>query len=572
MKVKSEISGLLFLAVLFFLSGIPARGADVRNWLLSEQGVQPAGLTFSWFNQVPMDTAVDRITHVVLKDKVLFITTDSSILHVIDAETGSTLWWRRVGDKKYNTYQPTVNSKIVGVVNGTVLHIFDRFNGKYLLEIPLYGEPSAGPTASEKHIFVPLLSKKLFAFPLNPDTISRTNLEASLKEMDEVRKTVKFDEKVEKQIADLAKEGEHTQFLLKKIEDDQIVFCPMFGNTLVQPTLATQELRDEYISWTTDDGWLVIGILHSSKEATNLKIFYKISVIPQTVYVDHKRIGTRKIFEKNDVQSQPLFVETDLTRENLKVPEEERKGGLIIIGSDLGEVFAVNDHSGNVQWRFTTGSAISEKISCIEKTCFIPTESNILFCVDMETGGKIWDTPNITKVLSLSAQFVSALDLQGSLVILERASGKLLKRLSIPRFKFNLQNDESDRLYFITEDGLVQCLKDIRLTKPVLRETPSFAIAQRLAKEEAALHGIELAEKAAADPKAKKPDPNAKPEDAPGAEPPKDGKVPAPAGGGGMSSDDIFGESTGEKPKAPEKKEEKPKAKDPFGDNIFDNL
>lgn len=564
MKMKSELLGSLFLIVLFFFMGISAQAADVRNWLLSEQAVQPAGLTFAWFNQVPMDTDLDKITHVVLKDKVLFITTDSSILHVMDAETGSTLWSRRVGNKKYNTYRPTANSKVVAVVNGTLLYIFDRFNGKLLMEVPLYGEPSAGPVASERHIYVPLLSRKLFAFPLNPYTVARTHLQASLKEMDEVRKTVKFDEKVEKQIADLAKEGEQTQFLLKKIEDDQIVFCPMFGITMVQPTLATQELRDEYISWTTEDGWLVIGILHSTKESTHLKIYYKISVIPQTVYLDSKRIGSRKIFEKNDVQSQPLFIETDLTRENLKVPEEERKGGLIIIGSDLGEVFAVNDHSGNVQWRFTTGSPVSEKISSIEKTCFIPTESRVLFGVDLETGSKIWESPNVVKILSLSNQFISALDVKGYLVILERSTGKLIKRLSIPRFKFNLQNDESDRIYFITEDGLVQCLKDIRLTNPLIRETSSFEIARKLAKEEAELHGIELAEKEGA---------QAGKGDQPAGDKPQEEKAPAPAGDGGMSPDDVFGESTGEKPKTPEKKkDDKPKAKDPFSDNIFENL
>ncbi len=576
----------LFLFLLCLMAGALFADSANPSMIFSSTQAGRLGLIQAWYNQVTLDTKVDMVTDVVLADKQLFITTSASMLQVINAETGTLMWTRRVGSEKYHTYRPAANSRIVVTLNGTTLYVFDRYNGKLLNELPLYSEPMAGPQVSENFVYIPLLSKKIYAIPLVPIVQMGSNLTASLKEMDQVRKTVKFSPDLEKAIADSAKKGEQTQYLLKKFDDADISICPTFGVSLVPPIIASQTVRGDYISWTTDQGALVIGQTLKDVFHNNLKILYKILIKPQTLYFDNKRFGNHQISEKNNIQSQPHFVEKDISLVNMAIPLEKRKGGLVLVGTEIGYVLAINDITGEERWKFLTGSEIVEKISSFGDYCFIPTIAGILYCVDMKNGNEVWHTNSIKKVLSITDNSIYAIDDLERLIQINRSNGKHLATVPLGKYQYTILNDESDRIYLVSADGLVQCLREQNRIQPAIRKETNLDIAKRLEKENEVEHSkvparpevegakatsTEEVQAAVAKSDKNETKPAGDETKPAGGEtkPAKKGDETKPATP--SSPDDIFGETTGTKPKEPEKKSEKKKEEtsDPFGD-IFE--
>ena len=62
---------------------------------------------------------------------MLYVQTEAAMVHAIDAETGRTLWSKRMGGP---TAQPAPGRqrRLVAVVNGSRLYVFNRFNGDVL--------------------------------------------------------------------------------------------------------------------------------------------------------------------------------------------------------------------------------------------------------------------------------------------------------------------------------------------------------------------------------------------------------------------------------------------------------
>ncbi len=597
---RSMQSGFFILVVisLFAVSELQAFVSSAK-YLLPEEATAPIGLKQSWFSQATLDTKMDKMESISLFDKQIFVTTSCSSIQAFNGETGSIMWWRRVGDEKYHTYAPVANSRVVAVLNGTKLYIFDRYNGKKILEVPLYGQPAAGPQISERFVYIPLLSKKMFAVPLTPYVPERSNLARSLSDMNEVRKTVTFSDDVEARIKNLQKSGEQTQFLLKPVEDDEFSFCSSLGNSMVSPTLGTQALRDDFICWTTDLGWLMIGRNHTEQFGNILKILYKVSIVPETLYFDSKRYLHVDVAEQKGVKARPHFIPEDISYLNKRVPEEERKGGLILAGTEMGFVMAVNDQTGDIRWKFMTGAPVTEKIVSHENFCYIITNEEKLYCVNIVDGMEVWKTTDVVKVLSISEKVLYAMSSRGTLFSVDKKTGKKIAALALPRYHFKLINDESDRIYLATEDGFIQCLRETNRVVPFVRVKTTGEVAKILFDRIAEIKGLEKKQlpgdgrkievpPAPAEIKApaavageQKTDQKTAPvaddkpvadektpaadEKVPAADdkkPAADDKKPAPA-------DDIFGEATGDKPKEEPKKKKDAPAKDPFSD-IFD--
>lgn len=578
---------LNLMAVNFSQAFIASQG----NYLLPEEVTAPIGLKQGWFNQVALDTREDKLENIILVDKQIFVTTSCSSIQAINGETGTTMWWRRVGLEKYHTFSPAANSRVVAVLNGTMLYVFDRYNGKKILEVPLYGQPAAGPMISERFVYIPLLSRKIFAVPLVPYTPVRSNLAKSLEEMDQVRKTVKFSDDIENRIKKLQQSGEQTQFLLKPVEDSEFSFCPSLGSTFVPPTLGTQSPYDDYICWSTDLGWLMVGKNHTDKFVNNLRIIYKVAIKPETLYLNSKRFIHMELAELKGVQASPHFVPKDISFLNMRIPEDKRKGGLILIGTDMGFVMAVNDFSGDIRWKFMTGSPVTEKIVSHENFCYIVTAEEILYCVNMVDGNEVWKDNDITKVLSISEKTLYAINSRGFLIAIDKKNGKKITSLTLPRYTFHMSNDESDRIYLATEDGLIQCLRETNRTVPFVRIKTTAQKADELYESIAQAQGVEKKvlpgdgrkiEVPVAAPAAPAPAPEAQKPAAPDTKPAAsaDGTKPAapatkpadgtkPATPKPAAPDDIFGEATGDKPKEEPKKKKDEPAKDPFSD-IFD--
>ncbi|MEX0938366.1 MAG: PQQ-binding-like beta-propeller repeat protein [Pirellulales bacterium] len=151
------------------LPSASARAHVIRGGLVPRPMAQRNGLQRAWFTHVQLDPSRDRVIDLVQHDGTLFALTDRSGVHVIDAETGRTLWTAQIGRMDRPTLGIAANDQYVAVVNGSTLYLVDRSTGRPVWEEPLGGGPGAGPALSDDRVFVPLVTGVLESYKFKPD-------------------------------------------------------------------------------------------------------------------------------------------------------------------------------------------------------------------------------------------------------------------------------------------------------------------------------------------------------------------------------------------------------------------
>ena len=482
--------GLIFCLMSVCVAANATAAGIAKSRLVAERDAQAAGLTRAWFAQATLDRDREEVTSATLQDGVVFITTNGGVLQAIDAESGTTLWTVNVG-REYLT-APAINSKIVAVLCGTRLVVYDRFSGKFLDETEVYGQPSAAPVATEREIYVPVYSQRLYAYSARRRETDRPEAQKTLEAMMEATKDAKMAEEIKAELeADYAANGSK-QYLLAPLGETRPYQCPTLGVATAAPILGTQSYGVDRVIWTTDQGWLMIGELQRDAVNNPLQLLYKLQATPQVAYVNESRLGNRFLAPRDDVSSVPFYVPQDLSAQNMALEAPRRKGGLAIVGTDSGNVFAINDANGKVRWTYLTQSPVSERVSAFKDFAatqevaydvYVPVESGDFFALDMKTGLENWRASGVKRLISASATRLYVLDQLDRLAALDRSNGARLKTLTLAPTKFQIFNQETDRVYLVSADGLVQCLRETQQVEPLRHRDETCAdVAARLAR------------------------------------------------------------------------------------------
>ncbi len=573
--------GLIFCLMSVCVAANATAAGIAKSRLVAERDAQAAGLTRAWFAQATLDRDREEVTSATLQDGVVFITTNGGVLQAIDAENGTTLWTVNVG-REYLT-APAINSKIVAVLCGTRLVVYDRFNGKFLDETEVFGQPSAAPVATEREIYVPVYSQRLYAYSAKRRKTERPEAQKTLEAMLEATKDAKMAEEIKAKLeADYAANGsEH--YLLAPLDETRPHQCPTLGVASAAPILGTQSYGVDRLIWTTDQGWLMIGELQRDAVNNPFQLLYKLQATPQIAYVNESRLGNRFLAPRDDVSCVPFYVPNDISAQNMALEASRRKGGLAIVGSESGNVFAINDATGKVRWTYLTQSPVNERVSAFKDfsakqelvyNVYVPVESGEFFALDLKTGLENWRATGVKRLISASATRLYVFDQLDRLAVLDRANGVRLKTLSLAPTKFQIFNRETDRVYLVSADGLIQCLRETQQEEPLRHRDETCAdVAARLAQ------AIETGEEATAPtPKAAAP---SAPENVPAvdseeaeageADPFADDSEEAEAGEADPFADDSEAEADEADPFADDSEaeadEETSDDEDPFGDD-----
>ena len=97
--------------------------------------------------------------------------TDAAMVQAIDAETGNTLWTKRLGQADHPSMTPDAKGNLLAVVNGSHLYVVNRLTGELLSEKDIQGCPSAGPAVSGKRIYVPTATGMVLTYAV--ESLSR---------------------------------------------------------------------------------------------------------------------------------------------------------------------------------------------------------------------------------------------------------------------------------------------------------------------------------------------------------------------------------------------------------------
>lgn len=364
---------LICSAVLASASVAQFAQAQTSGGIISQAMARRFGLERAWFTQIELDRSRSRITYITQDENSLFVQTDAGVLHVLDANTGSTIWANEVGKAEYPTLAPAANKEYVAVVNGSTLYLLNRTNGQIKWTHKLGGGPGAGPAISETDVYVPLINGRVEAYNI------------------------------------------------KKPELPPWIYSSA-GRAMVQPVYTGRN-----VAWPTDRGFLFVA---------------------QTGMTPSIRF---RVETQDAITSSAVF----------------RKPYLYVSSLD-GNVYAVNEMTGEQLWRFSAGDPIAEPASVINEQVFIPTDHAGMYCVDALTGRELWWTPRCERFLAASKERVYATDNLYQLFILDAKTGGRLATLPIYGMNMLVVNHITDRIFLASDTGLIQCLHDASLPKPLL--------------------------------------------------------------------------------------------------------
>jgi outer membrane protein assembly factor BamB len=142
-------------------------------------------------------------------------------------------------------------------------------------------------------------------------------------------------------------------------------------------------------------------------------------------------------------------------------------GRMIYVGTVAGELIAADEMTGAQPWRFAAGFPIARSPAAIGGRVYVTSLRPALAAVDIVNGVAQWSSPTITQFAAASRERVYAIDNLRSLVVLDAASGAILQRMPTDGASTALVNDQTDRLYLVSERGLVQCLREIAAEQPL---------------------------------------------------------------------------------------------------------
>ena len=423
--------------------------AAFRNAIIPKTTAVRHGLTRAWFTQISMDSGRARVQDIVLYDGTLYVQTNRAMVHAIDAETGATIWAKRIGRINHPSMAPGLSQDLVGVVNGSRLYVVNRYNGELLYETQVDGAPGAGPALSEQWAYVPMITGLVVAYRLKPIT-------DPMVELGKIKKDITDEEK-----AQLEEERRENIELNKEYVPP--LSCHSDGRALIQPLVTRQNKGEEFVAWPTDRGYLHIG---SIDRRSNDRLWFKY------------RLETGE-----GIAARPSYLPPD--------PDISGETGVIYAASRDGSVHAIAERNGEVLWRFSTSVPIHRAAVVIDQRVYVVTQPGGMYCIDSRTGDEIWWAPRIGQFVAASKQRIYAADKLGNVLVLNAKTGTRLDSIAAVNLPVRLSNSQTDRIYLGTNTGLIQCLHEIELTKPLDHDEARKKRLEEHAKPAVQQKGIE---------------------------------------------------------------------------------
>jgi outer membrane protein assembly factor BamB len=138
----------------------------------------------------------------------------------------------------------------------------------------------------------------------------------------------------------------------------------------------------------------------------------------------------------------------------------------VYAASESGEVFAMDELTGERRWKYSTGFPVERAPAPVGKRVFVTSAEPALHCIDAETGDGLWEAPNMKQFAAASKARVYGVDALGAFVALDGANGNVVGRILVDHPIRSLVNKQNDRVYLVSEEGVVECLHDIDAKTP----------------------------------------------------------------------------------------------------------
>jgi outer membrane protein assembly factor BamB len=228
-----------------------------------------------------------------------------------------------------------------------------------------------------------------------------------------------------------------------------------------------------------------------------------------------------------------------------------RHGKIVYIISQFGDLFAIDEQTGSRLWKYGTGYLTDRAPAVVDDRVYVSSQQPALHCVDADTGRGIWETAGAEQFAAASDKRVYGVDRYGTVLVLDAATGNPIGRMPTGGRCSALVNDQTDRLYLLSDDGIVQCLHEIGQSEPIYHNQGAAAATEpppKTSQEMKPSEGRSTHDEAAA--------PHG---------PPAQQSGPSNSGQPGFDVENPFGGSGKEGAQKPSDEKKKPAEENPFG-------
>lgn len=121
----------------------------------------------------------------------------------------------------------------------------------------------------------------------------------------------------------------------------------------------------------------------------------------------------------------------------------------------------LEDRFGKIDWEFHTGQPTTAPPLVVSDTVYVATDSGDLAAVDDATGFRKWVAlgHNVQRAVGQMDGKVMARSRHGELLVFNSETGGLLGRSRVNSMGEPIANQLNDRIYLITDAGLIQCFR-----------------------------------------------------------------------------------------------------------------
>jgi hypothetical protein len=156
------------------------------------------------------------------------------------------------------------------------------------------------------------------------------------------------------------------------------------------------------------------------------------------------------------------------------------KEGMFFVTSLDGFVYAVDEDRGSIVWQVSTGHSISQSPMPLGNHVYVINDKKELYKFDAKTGVNApgWEVPqkNIQRFVGAGKSNLYVLDRFGQLKVLSQKSGAVLSSVGLGSVKATLPNLQTDRLYVVSDRGMIQCIREVSSPVPHFHSNEFVAV------------------------------------------------------------------------------------------------
>ncbi len=128
----------------------------------------------------------------------------------------------------------------------------------------------------------------------------------------------------------------------------------------------------------------------------------------------------------------------------------------VYFANERGTVYAMEAEKARHVWRASVGREVSKPVLAVGDEVYVQAEGPALYALDRASGKSLWSVEGVADFAAASPERIYAVAPGGALAVLDRKTGRPVGSWPAGGKLSPIANTEDDRLFFVSESGLLQ--------------------------------------------------------------------------------------------------------------------